>query len=365
MKRFFLLFLSVFAMLFIGAKDLNAKVYHIEFKSGYDSGTSLSYNPSITSVLSSTDDLVNVYSYGGNVYYQSSKGLRFVNPASLTLNFKKTISINKITILSHRYSDDNTDYIFSIYNENETISINPNFGESFNISFETTKEMSGIIIETKENRGYISQIILETKEERTLYTDNESVYWATFSSNQGAFFLDPVEVKTAEMEGGILSLATIKNEEYKGESGTYVAANTGVLLKSSNNTASYYDIEENIVDTYSTNNMLHASSNIISGEYIYYVLSKGENGKIGFYWDNENGTLTETWAGGAYLAIPRGNASSRSFTLDDMEEGIESIAADKSFKTGFYSVDGKKFGDGDKPSSKGLFISDGKIIMVK
>ena len=177
-------------------------------------------------------------------------------------------------------------------------------------------------------------------------------YYATFSSNKAVKFVD-AEVYAVNVDGDALKLNAVDSKE--------VPANTGVLIKTTSTTTSYYEVEAN--GTIS-DNMLKASSVAMSNSDKNYKLAYNDYTNktgLGFYYGAENGGVFNAKTGGAYLAVPSDQTSARCFTFDDVETGINTIEVADEANTAaeVYDLAGRKV----SKAQKGLYIVNGvKVI---
>ena len=177
-------------------------------------------------------------------------------------------------------------------------------------------------------------------------------YYATFSSEKDVKFVD-AEVYAVNVEGDALKFNVVESK--------VVPANTGVLIKTTGVTTSYYEVEtsETISD-----NMLKASSVAMSNSDKNYKLAYNDYTNktgLGFYYGAENGGVFNAKTGGAYLAVPSDQTSARCFTFDDVETGINTIEVADEANTAaeVYDLAGRKV----SKAQKGLYIVNGvKVI---
>ena len=177
-------------------------------------------------------------------------------------------------------------------------------------------------------------------------------YYATFSSNKAVKFVD-AEVYAVNVDGDALKFNAVDSKE--------VPANTGVLIKTTSTTTSYYEVEAN--GTIS-DNMLKASSVAMSDSDKNYKLAYNDYSAktgLGFYYGAANGGVFTPKTNGAYLAVPLDQTSARCFTFDDVETGINTIevADEANTATEVYDLAGRKV----SKAQKGLYIVNGiKVI---
>ncbi len=186
----------------------------------------------------------------------------------------------------------------------------------------------------------------------TLVAKSGENYYATFSSDKSVRFVD-AEVYAVNVEGDVLKLNAVESK--------VVPANTGVLIKTTGATTSYYEVETS--ETIS-NNMLKASSVTMSHSDKNYKLAYNDyNNKtgLGFYYGAADGGEFTPKAGGAYLAVPSSQTSARCFTFDDVETGINiiEVADEANTAAEVYDLAGRRV----SKAQKGLYIVNGvKVI---
>ena len=177
-------------------------------------------------------------------------------------------------------------------------------------------------------------------------------------------------------EGMLARIVTAKDSEsltYEtiAEGGGVVPAATAVLLQveaSDAPTTQAIALAEKSAAAITSDNLLNGSdvAGTTEGTGIHYMLSYDKNNaNIGWYWGAANGGAFQNGAHKAYLVVPA-SAKNRSFIgLPGYEEttGIISIENEKLENGTWYTLDGMKL---DKqPTHKGLYIQDGKKVMVK
>lgn len=366
--------LLLFVALMLTVMNVWGAVHHVRFKAD-NTSTETGYTTVNKSNLfeENSKTYINAIVDYKNVMPLAKKGV-LIGSASTSnpggfLKFSivsgKLENIKKITIKSIAYNQYSKKYSFAINGDSPTAQDIDPVGE-FTFTFPEATTINSVKLIVNNEKLYFSEIIFETEETKTLSgVDSDQSHWATYSNdNNGVFFLSPIEVKTATVIDGALKLTTLSSGEYKGETGTYVAKGTGVLLKSEQaEMASFYVIESDVDASYNNQNMLHASSSIISGNYDFYVFSIGENG-LGFYWDTSAGaTLNETWSGGAYLAVPKGTSTARGFSLEDAEEGIEQVKGDAA-SDGVYSLNGRYMGTLKLGLPEGIYVVNGQKMVI-
>ena len=183
-------------------------------------------------------------------------------------------------------------------------------------------------------------------------TDGTANY-ATFSSDKAVEFVDAT-VYAVNVVNGVLQLNEVTSKQ--------VPADTGVLLKSENETAPYFYIDEAAAIE---NNLLKPASLAMSGDYTFYKLAYDDYDAktgLGFYWGAENGGVFTVKAGTAYLAVPAvpNAASVKGFLLDGTPTAIEGVEAENNTDV-IYNLSGQRV----QKAQRGLYIVNGKKFMVK
>lgn len=151
-----------------------------------------------------------------------------------------------------------------------------------------------------------------------------------------------------------------------------VPAKTALLLKATETPATNKDFTYTIVNSDKVapeGNLLHgsveATKTQVEGATAYYKLAKGEEG-IGFYWANENGGAFINGANKAYLAVTTGSLSQmRGFSFESMTTGINNVVANtnNSKNAVIYDLNGRRVNSLN--AAKGVYIVNGKKVIVK
>lgn len=150
-----------------------------------------------------------------------------------------------------------------------------------------------------------------------------------------------------------------------------VPAKTALLLKADEELAANKDFTYTIVNSEEVapeGNLLHgsveATETHVEGATTYYKLAKGEEG-IGFYWANENGTAFTNGANKAYLAITGKLSQMRGFSFESMTTGINNVVANtnNSKNAVIYDLNGRRVNSLN--AAKGVYIVNGKKVIVK
>lgn len=150
-----------------------------------------------------------------------------------------------------------------------------------------------------------------------------------------------------------------------------VPAKTALLLKATEKPATKQEFTYTIVNSDKVapeGNLLHgsveATETHVEGATTYYKLAKGEEG-IGFYWANENGTAFTNGANKAYLAITGKLSQMRGFSFESMTTGINNVVANtnNSKNAVIYDLNGRRVNSLN--AAKGVYIVNGKKVIVK
>ena len=211
----------------------------------------------------------------------------------------------------------------------------------------------------------------------TFKAQNSDGYYATFSSDKDVVFTEDVVVYGVNVANGELRLTDFNNASYevtdaKGNvsKGYYVPANTGVLVNSIEETATYYFPKTAATATLPANQLKPAPANggILTAEdgYKYYKLAyddfEAKTG-LGFYWGADNAGAFSVKAGTAYLAVPISDANNaKGFTFDGGTTGINEITTNDSKVKNIYNLNGQRV---ENMSHAGLYIVNGKKVVIR
>ena len=214
---------------------------------------------------------------------------------------------------------------------------------------------------------------------KAIYSD--STRYATFSSTRDVVFVgDDVEVAGLAVKNDIISPITVTPASYavtdasvgkNGEvNGCYVPANTGVLLKSKSDTASYYYAKSSY-EVNLSGNMLKPAP-VGGGEfepetgYKYYKLAYNNYSTkqgLGFYWGAEDGGAFKVKDGLAYLAVPSADAhNAKGFRFDGVTDGIDGVEVDRNKSHDLYNLIGQRVVGKAAP---GLYVVNGKKVIIR
>lgn len=208
--------------------------------------------------------------------------------------------------------------------------------------------------------------------------DNGTRY-ATFSSTRDVVFVGDVEVAGLKVENSIMTLLSVASASYvvtdlsaggNGEIvGRYVPANTGVLLKSNSENASYY-FPKNSHEVGLLGNMLKPApvgGGVFQKEpgYSYYKLAYNNYSTkqgLGFYWGADEGGVFKVKEGLAYLAVPNTDAQhAKGFCFDGVTDGIDGVELDCNKPHDIYNLMGQRV----VRTAPGLYVVNGKKVLIK
>ena len=184
-------------------------------------------------------------------------------------------------------------------------------------------------------------------------------HWTTFYNNYGNFQADEnTEVYKGVVSGSELVLTAISDK--------IVDAGNAVILKSTGNpvmtlttTNSSDDFTDNALKGLSERTEIATSA--YSANTIYVM---GNTTKNGFGFHKYTGAYMP--ANKAFLALGSGSSAPLRMVIDDEEEttGIASMADGiDNMSDVWYTLDGRKLNS--KPTTKGLYIVNGKKVMIK
>lgn len=213
----------------------------------------------------------------------------------------------------------------------------------------------------------------------SLKAEASNAYWATFSYSEPTFFPKAVAVNAITVaDGRIIADADVfesSTDVAIGDgtlSGVYVPANTGVLIKSSENNITCYVVANKSVSAIgeSRNMLKPAPTNggvfTPATDKIYYKLAYDDfftKRDLGFYYGADAGGAFYVKAGTAYLAVPTTKAlGAKAFVLDDETTAINGISTRNNHAETVYNLNGQRVASMAK---SGLYIVNGKKVVRK
>ena len=216
-------------------------------------------------------------------------------------------------------------------------------------------------------------------------TTNELTIWASDDAvaSTDKFTITPTQYGTYYTEDAFVMpegvtgyTITDKNRESLTLNADYpanevVPAKTALLLKATETPATNKEFTYTIVNSDKVapeGNLLHgsveATKTHVEGATAYYKLAQGEEG-LGFYWANENGTAFTNGANKAYLAVKGNLSQMRGFSFESMTTGINNVVANtnNSKNAVIYDLNGRRVNSLN--AAKGVYIVNGKKVIVK
>lgn len=213
----------------------------------------------------------------------------------------------------------------------------------------------------------------------TLKAEASNAYWATFSCSEPTFFPKAVTVNAITVaDGRIIADADAfesSTDVAIGDgtlSGVYVPANTGVLIKSSENNITCYVVANKSVSAIAESRNMLKPAPTNGGVFtsapnkIYYKLAYDDfiaKKDLGFYYGADAGGAFYVKAETAYLAVPITKAeSTKAFVLDDETTAINGISTRNDQAETVYNLNGQRVASMAK---SGLYIVNGKKVVRK
>ena len=197
----------------------------------------------------------------------------------------------------------------------------------------------------------------------------------------GTFYADhaftmPVGVKGSTVTGvteGADGVGTL-NTAWEYTEGKDVPAHTALLLKG-NQGKHVYDVVKETVAAEAGVNYLKGTLTPGMTENVadtrYYKLTYSMEGvpavkTLGFFWGAENGGAFVNGAGKAYLAVPAAVAAQvRGFRLTDEVTGIEDAVVAEEGKAAIYNLAGVRMNIKVNELPKGVYVVNGKKVIIK
>jgi hypothetical protein len=185
--------------------------------------------------------------------------------------------------------------------------------------------------------------------------DDSGNYWTTYYSDANHYQAPAgTKVFKVKLEGKTVTLGEITSG--------IVNSDQGVVLKSTS--ANYFltstTSSTEVAESYEGNDLIGTMS-LISNPGNAYVLNKGTAG-IGFYKLSENGTIG---AHKAYLVYEAPAQSAPAFFALNEVTSLREMSNERlvNGNNDYYTLDGRKLNA--KPTTKGLYIVNGKVVVIK
>lgn len=210
--------------------------------------------------------------------------------------------------------------------------------------------------------GSLVQIYKKTLLTTIDVTIGETGYATLYYSDMNLVVPEGVTATTYKVAEGSLT----ESKTY--EPNDVIPAATGVVLNTVKPATYSFTITSQAGEA-DADNMLQgtdAATTISEAGYKYYILSKSKDGqKIGFYYQNEDGSAVNNGAHKAYLPVPEAAAGgAKGWSFDGEATGIRSIEAGAGVENAvIYNLSGVRMNSQNLP--KGIYIVNGKKMVVK
>ena len=142
-----------------------------------------------------------------------------------------------------------------------------------------------------------------------------------------------------------------------------------MLINSSRRAGTYTLTASDSQGSYNGANLLHGSdeTTTTTGNGYHYKLSYGQSGSnlsnvFGWYWGAQNGAPFQIEGHKAWLVVSKSSLSTRGFAIGGEATGIEMVSGDDEADAVYYDLQGRRV---TKPTVKGVYIKNGKKVMVK
>lgn len=194
--------------------------------------------------------------------------------------------------------------------------------------------------------------------------------FAITDAKYATYYQDFGYIMPAEVKGGIVTGANgdALNIDYQYVAGSVVPAKSALLLNGAENS---YEVALKLEGTSeNTENLLKGTSEDASttsddAEAKFYKLANDPQHGVGFYWADDNGGAFTNKAHCAYLALAGESAAAKAFILDNGTTGIHGVAQDEVSQNKIYNLQGMKVNASLETLSKGLYVVNGKKVIIK
>lgn len=194
--------------------------------------------------------------------------------------------------------------------------------------------------------------------------------FAITDAKYATYYHDFGYIMPTDVKGGVVTGANGEslNINYKYAAGSVVPAKSALLL---NGAANSYEVALKLEGTSeNTENLLKGTSKDADTtsddtEAKFYKLANDPQHGVGFYWADANGGAFTNKAHCAYLALAGESAAAKAFILDNGTTGIHGVALVEASQSEIYNLQGMKVNASLENLSKGLYIVNGKKVIVK
>ena len=318
--------------------------YYVEEGTGTISGTSSSDN----------------YSGGSAAYYSATtSGTYYANPiinptlseGYYNLNVKRvslTGSSAQTLVIYVGQADEYGDFDMKIEPSStpslETVSINI-------LEDDSEVLLAGVWSKT----DYIDYISIEKVTDAEYSVELDELGIATFSAPVAVSVPDGITVYSASLdeENSELTLTALST--------TVIPANTGVIIQGEAGTYLFSQTDSESTEI-SGNDLIAASATVtasttLSADAGYYVLTTSDDDEAVFGVVSEETTIENE----AYLEVSSSSEATTITIVFAETTGIESVSSEKATDGSYYNLQGVKV----LSPSKGLYIKDGKKVLIK
>ena len=194
--------------------------------------------------------------------------------------------------------------------------------------------------------------------------------FAITDAKYATYYHDFGYIMPNNVKGGVVMGANGEslNIDYKYAAGSVVPAKSALLL---NGVSKTYEVALKLEEaSEDAENLLKGTSEDATttsdnADAKFYKLANDPQQGIGFYWADDNGNAFTNKAHCAYLALSGETASAKAFVLDGSATGIHGIAQVEASQSEIYNLQGMKVNASLENFSKGLYIVNGKKVIVK
>ncbi len=238
------------------------------------------------------------------------------------------------------------------------------------------KSTHNIMQYNSSNNGLFACYISASQKPVVLYRKYDTAQGEITIPDYGysTYYTENAFVMPQGLKGGV-AIATADNTlkiQYAYNGGDIVPAKTALLLKGA---AGKYAYDITTGGVAPDVNMLHGADAVnaegytdVDGESSLYYVFANNNGNLGFYWAAADGAAVKYQAGKAFLAVPKVSGAKlfSSIVFDDDETtGIEAVETVKPTDAAVYTLMGVRVGNDLNTLPKGLYIQNGKKVLVK